>query len=95
MDLGVQDLKWLDLPNVLRLLRTVKGKQRKQAKQLRQDENSQQARLDYSRYDCGENATEITTDLSPQELYTLVNEFYAAKVKVTECHNSRYNRSRQ
>ena len=42
---------------------TVKA-QRKQAKQLRQDENSQQARLDYSRYDGDENATEMTTDLS-------------------------------
>ena len=62
---------------------TVKA-QRKQAKQLRQDENSQQARLDYSRYDGGENATEITTDLSHQQLYNLMSEFYAAKVKVTE-----------
>ena len=62
---------------------TVKA-QRKQAKQLRQDENSQQARLDYSRYDGGENATEITTDLSHQQLYNLMSEFYAAKVKITE-----------
>ena len=62
---------------------TVKA-QRKQAKRLKQDENSQQARLDYSRYDGGENATEITTDLSPQQLYSLMSEFYAAKVKVTE-----------
>ena len=58
--------------------------QRKQAKQLKQDENSQQARLDYSKYDGGENATEITTDLSPQQLHTLMSEFSAAKVKVTE-----------
>ena len=58
--------------------------QRKQAKHLKQDENSQQARLDYSRYDGGENAPEITTDLSPQQLYNLMSEFYAAKVKVTE-----------
>ena len=62
---------------------TVKA-QRKQAKRLRQDENSQQARLDYSRYDGGENAAEITTDLSPQHLYHLISEFYTAKVKVTE-----------
>ena len=62
---------------------TVKA-QRKQAKRSRQDENSQQARLDYSRYDGGENATEIPTDLSPQQLHHLMSEFYAAKVKVTE-----------
>ena len=62
---------------------TVKA-QRKQAKRLKKDENSQQARLDYSRYDGGENAAEIATDLSPQQLYTLMSEFYVAKVKVTE-----------
>ena len=58
--------------------------QRKQAKRLKKDENSQQARLDYSRYDGGENAAEIATDLSPRQLYTLMSEFYVAKVKVTE-----------
>ena len=57
--------------------------QRKQAKRLRQD-NSQQARLDYSRYDGGQNAAEITTDLSAQQLYDLMKEFYRAKMKVTE-----------
>ena len=62
---------------------TVKA-QRKQAKRLRQDENSQQARLDYSRYKGGENAAEIQTDLFPQHLYHLISEFYVAKVKVTE-----------
>ena len=58
--------------------------QRKQAKRLRQEDNSQKARLDYSRYDGGQNATEITTDLPPQQLYNLMKEFYIAKVKVTE-----------
>ena len=57
--------------------------QRKQAKQLRQD-NSQQGRLDYFRHDGGQNAAEITTDLSPQQLYNLMKEFYTVKVKVTE-----------
>ena len=40
--------------------------------------------MDYSRYDGGQNAAEITTDLSPQQLYNLMKEFYTAKVKVTE-----------
>ena len=61
---------------------TVKA-QRKQAKRSRQD-NSQQARLDYSRYDGGQNAAEITTDLSAQQLHNLMREFYIAKVKITE-----------
>ena len=61
---------------------TVKA-QRKQAKWQGQ-ENSQKGRSDYSRYDGGQNATEIPTDVSPQQLHNLMKEFYKAKVKVTE-----------
>ena len=52
---------------------TVKA-QRKRAKWLGQ-ENSQKGRSDYSRYDGGQNATEIPTDVSPQQLHNLMKEF--------------------
>ena len=61
---------------------TVKA-QRKQAKWLGQ-ENSQKGRSGYYRYDGGQNATEIPTDISPEQLHNLMKEFYIAKVKVTE-----------
>ena len=48
------------------------------------ENNSQQAWLDYSRYDGGHNATEIFMDLLPQNLHNRMTEFYKAKVIVTE-----------
>ena len=44
--------------------------------------------MDYSRYDGGPNATEVTTDdLSPQNLYDLMEKGYLAEVTVTEARN--------
>ena len=45
---------------------------------------SKQVRLDYSRYDGGKNAVEITIHLTPQQLHNLMSEFYEPELKVTE-----------
>ena len=57
--------------------------QRKKAKRAKQVESTQ-GRDDYSRHDGGKNATEIVTDISPDQLYTLMKEYYLANVKVSE-----------
>ena len=57
---------------------------RKKAKLSHKENNSQQAQLDYSRYDGGHNATEIVMDLLPQNLHNRMIEFYKVKVVVTE-----------
>ena len=57
--------------------------QRKKAKRARQVE-SKQGRDDYSRHDGGKNATDIVTDISPDQLHALMREYYLANVKVSE-----------
>jgi len=57
--------------------------QRKKAKRAQQVE-SKQGRDDYSRHDGGKNATEIVTDISPDQLHDLMREYYLANVKVSE-----------
>ena len=46
--------------------------------------HSKQARLDYSKYDGGKNAVEITIHLSPQQLHNLMSEFYEPKLKLKD-----------
>ena len=43
--------------------------------------------MDYSRYDGGPNATEVTTDISPQNLYDLMEKRYHAEVTVTKARS--------
>ena len=57
--------------------------QRKRAKRAGQVESTK-GRDDYSRHDGGKNAAEIITDLSPDQLYALMREYYLVNVKVRE-----------
>ena len=57
--------------------------QRKRAKRAGQVESTK-GRDDYSRDDGGKNATEIITDLSPDQLYALMREYCLVNVKVSE-----------
>ena len=57
--------------------------QRKRAKRAGQVESTK-GRDDYSRHDGGKNAAEIITDLSPDQLYALMREYYLVNVKVSE-----------
>ena len=44
--------------------------------------------MDYSRYDGGPNTTKVTTDdLSPQNLYDLMEKRFLAEVTVTEARS--------
>ena len=60
----------------------VKAK-RKRAKLAKQSE-SQKGRRDYSRYDGGSNTYDVITDIIPENLYTLMKDFYQPKVEISE-----------
>jgi len=56
---------------------------RKKAKLDRQSE-SLKGRKDYSRYDGGSNTDDEITDITSDNLYPFMKEYYQAKVKITE-----------
>jgi len=60
------------------------AKEKDRRKKCKRSDNSLQSRLDYSRYDDGPNATDVPSDIPPQELSNLMTSYYSAHVKVTE-----------
>ena len=65
--------------------RKTSEKAKLQRKKRKTAHNSFQGRLDYSRYDNkGPNATEVPSDLSPDNLHDVMIKYYEANIKVTE-----------
>ena len=77
---STQRTKKLARDNKRKASETVKLQQKKKT-----THDSQQGRLDYSRYDSkGPNASEVPSDLSPANLRDVMIKYYNANIKVTE-----------
>ena len=64
--------------------RKATAKKKLRRKKCKRSDNSLQSRLDYSRYDDGPNAVDISPDIPTSDLYDLMVSYYSAHVKVTE-----------